>query len=78
MITILETPIQFFFEGDHTTQKIKGSYNNQAGTSMMFNDPEGEYKKQEADGLRKQVAILESQIKDKDKIIELLSNKPPM
>lgn len=75
MVQILNVPISILFEGSKHIQKIKGSYNNQAGSDMMLNEPAVEYKKQEADGLRKQVAILESQLKDKDKIIELLSRK---
>jgi hypothetical protein len=75
MISILDTPIQFFFEGNTTVQKIRGNYNTQASDAMILHDPEAIYKKMEVEGLQKQVALLESQLIDKDKIIELLSNK---
>lgn len=74
MVDILNIPITILFDGS-TSQKIKGNYNNQAGTSMLLNDPEVKYKKIEVDGLKKQIQLLESKLVDKDKIIELLTKK---
>ena len=69
---VLNMPIQMMFDGDTTIQSIKGNYNLQQSNSNMLREPEAEYNKIELEGLKKQVQQLESQIIDKDKIIELL------
>lgn len=74
LVSILNIPIQSFFEGDVTIQRIKGDYNMQANQSLV-SEPDVEYKKMRIEALQKQVEQLESQLLDKNKIIELLSNK---
>ena len=74
LVSVLHIPIQNFFEGETTIQSQKGRYNTQAaGHNNMLAEPEVVYKAIEAEGLKKQIQLLESQLADKDKIIELLS-----
>jgi hypothetical protein len=74
LIKVLNVPISILFEGDTVQIQKGGRYNTQASNSTI-NEPEVGYKKIEMEGLRKQVAILESSLKDKDEIIELLKIK---
>jgi hypothetical protein len=75
MVSVLNMPIQNFFEGETTIQSIKGDYNTQASKGLIASEPALQYNKIEVEGLKKQVSLLESQLADKDKIIELLSKK---
>lgn len=70
----LNMPIAMFFESGKTVQKIKGNYNTQTNNSHLI-EPNAGSMKMEVEGLKKQIALLESQIADKDKIIELLGIK---
>jgi transcriptional regulator with XRE-family HTH domain len=64
---VLKQPVTDFFE-PHAELKQEGSLANEVA------EPEGVYVI-EKDSLKKQIALLESQIEDKNKIIQLLSNK---
>jgi len=76
LATILNVPIELLFvSGTTNIQSQKGgSYNTMAHSSTLH-EPATEYIRKELDGLKKQVTLLESQIVDKDRIIELLSRK---
>lgn len=74
MMAVLNLPIQNYFEGA-TIQKIKGDHNNQNTGMLMNNEPDAVYKKLQVDSLIREIELLRSQLADKDKIIELLSNK---
>lgn len=73
LLSVLNIPIENFFEGDTSIQSIKGTGNMQAGNNITADTDM--LNKMEVEGLRKQVALLESQLADKDKIIELLTKK---
>jgi hypothetical protein len=75
VLSVLDLPIQLFFEGDKTVQKIKGNNNTQAINSI-WSEPEVLLKREnEVERLKEKVRLLESQIEDKNKIIELISRK---
>lgn len=65
---VLKQPVTDFFEPHAAELKQEGSLTNEVA------EPEGVYVI-EKDSLKKQIALLESQIEDKNKIIQLLSNK---
>lgn len=70
---VLNMPIHMLFAGDTTIQsQIGGTYNTQA-THSTLHEPATEYVKKDVEMLQKHIALLESQIIDKDKIIDLLS-----
>ena len=66
---VLKQPIPYFFE-NHLT----GSGYQELQASAQVAEPPAAYYN-EKESLKKQISLLESQLKDKEKIIELLSNK---
>jgi|GEM_PF-1743670 len=66
---VLKQPIPYFFD-DHSS----GSAYQTAPSSFNMAEPPAEYSS-EKEGLKKQIRILESQLKDKERIIDLLSKK---
>jgi transcriptional regulator with XRE-family HTH domain len=65
---VLKQPIVYFFD-DHS-----GSlYEPLIATSQLAEPPTGYYSEKES--LKKQIDLLESQLKDKEKIIELLTQQ---
>lgn len=68
---VLEQPIQIFFEGNKTVQKIKG-YNNVQANHSNVAEPVIRY---QVENLEQQIAQLKSQLNDKDEIIQLLRMK---
>ena len=66
---VLKQPVGFFFD-DHSN----GSSYQISSPSLNLAEPKAEYGS-EKEGLKKQISLLESQLKDKEKIIELLSQK---
>lgn len=65
---VLKQPVTGFFEPHAAELKQHDFFTNEVA------EPEGVYVI-EKDSLKKQIALLESQIEDKNKIIELLSRK---
>jgi transcriptional regulator with XRE-family HTH domain len=65
---VLKQPVTDFFEPHAAELRQDSSFTNEVA------EPEGVYVI-EKDSLKKQIALLESQIEDKNKIIQLLSNK---
>ncbi|MGZ3983416.1 MAG: hypothetical protein ACXVJE_19465 [Mucilaginibacter sp.] len=72
LLTVLNLPIENLFVGDNLQIQKGGKYNTQAHNSVV-SEPEAVYKREKVLILEKQVRQLESQLADKDKIIELLS-----
>lgn len=71
VISVLNMPIQSFFEQNKTIQKITGDNNLQANHSMVA-EPAIRYK---VESLEQQIVQLKSQLNDKDEIIQLLRMK---
>lgn len=67
---VLKQPVAYFFD-DHSAG---GSSYQAAASSLNLAEPPSAYSS-EKEGLKKQISLLESQLKDKEKIIELLSKK---
>lgn len=65
---VLKQPIPFFFE-DH----FSGSGYEVSQSSVQLAEPTGAYNEKE--NLKEQISILKSQLKDKEKIIQLLSKQ---
>lgn len=66
---VLKQPVAYFFD-DHS-----GVASYQANSSSLnLAEPPSAYSS-EKEGLKKQISLLESQLKDKEKIIQLLSKK---
>jgi len=65
---VLKQPVAFFFD-DHSSGSPY-----QTIPSLNLAEPATTYGS-EKEGLKKQISILESQLKDKERIIELLSKK---
>lgn len=65
----LKQPVVYFFE-DHLPGS---SYRMPQQSSQLAEPPTAYYGEKE--GLKKQISLLESQLRDKEKIIELLSRK---
>jgi DNA-binding Xre family transcriptional regulator len=70
---VLELPVQLPFDPSNSNQQRP--YDHQQLQASLVNEAEQEYVKKEIAGLQKQVELLESQLEDKNKIIELLSRK---
>lgn len=68
---VLHQPMESFFR-DNTADQTQ--IHTDANQMLMVAEPESEYLT-EKESLKKQVALLESQIADKNKIIELMSKK---
>lgn len=66
---VLKQPVNYFFD-DHSS----GSSYQTTPPSLNLAEPPAEYSS-EKENLKKQISLLESQLKDKEKIIELLSRK---
>jgi transcriptional regulator with XRE-family HTH domain len=66
---VLKQPVAYFFD-DHFSDS---SY-QQSSSFINLAEPPSAYNS-EKEALKKQISILESQLKDKEKIIELLSKK---
>ena len=66
---VLKQPVNYFFD-DHSS----GSSYQTTPSSLNLAEPPAEYGS-EKENLKKQISLLESQLKDKEKIIELLSKK---
>lgn len=64
---VLKQPVAYFFD-DHSSAS---SYET-ASSSFNLAEPPAQYGS-EKEGLKKQISLLESQLKDKEKIIQLLS-----
>lgn len=68
---VLQKPITFFIENN---AKRPAVYQSASLETAVLAEPPVVYQV-EKEGLLKQISLLESQLKDKDKIIELLSSK---
>ena len=66
---VLKQPVAYFFD-DHSS----GASYQTSPSSYNLAEPSTEYGS-EKEGLKKQIKQLESQLKDKERIIELLSKK---
>jgi transcriptional regulator with XRE-family HTH domain len=69
---VLLQPIEFFLT-EQKPEKRKASYQTEE-QSFEVAEPTSGYQR-EKENLLKQISLLESQLKDKEKIIELLSNR---
>lgn len=67
---VLQKPMVYFIENNPKKPAMYQTNSYEAA----FAEPQTVYPK-EKEGLLKQIGLLESQIKDKEKIIELLSNR---
>jgi transcriptional regulator with XRE-family HTH domain len=67
---VLKQPIPFFLQ-DHL--QSNAAYRAEQESGYLAEPPAAYYN--ETEGLKKQISLLESQLKDKEKIIELLSRK---
>jgi transcriptional regulator with XRE-family HTH domain len=70
---VLQQPISFFVENNPYTFKKPAQYQPQEDL-LEVAEPQAVYQR-ERENLEKQISILESQLKDKEKIIELLSKR---
>ncbi|MBS7563773.1 helix-turn-helix transcriptional regulator [Mucilaginibacter sp. Bleaf8] len=68
---VLQMPISYFIENK---AKKSAVYQNERFETTVAAEPNTVYRV-EKEGLLKQISLLESQLKDKDRIIELLSKK---
>jgi molecular chaperone GrpE (heat shock protein) len=66
----LKRPVSFFLEDHHSSTR----YHEAAGETQLMAEPPTEYVS-EKENLKQQIKQLKSQLKDKEKIIELLSKK---
>lgn len=73
---VLRQPIHVFFEEFAFPIKSSRGYHKKQQVTYMAAEPEETYASEKSI-LQKQISLLESQVEDKNKIIELLNKKQP-